>query len=421
MVQNGFPIILISIDALRGDRSHYLKAQSEELRDDFAEFSAVSHGVATPLAFPGLFSGTLPQDNGELPRDRQTLSEIIEAFSVGFSNNGHLSSHRGYDRGFDVFGDLAPPGNESPLDQLRAIDWLRNNRVVQAVYQRLITIYRDSNHYRGDSAVPIPYRTAPSVVDFFQRHLQKKSVGFVWGHFMDPHAPYHPDTAIGDVPEISRTDLQSLTNRIYSFDAGQLSRDELDLVRTLYDGNVRYTASHLANLLDWCADQRWYKDSFIAITSDHGELLGEYGELTHPWDTTPYDELINVPLFVKFPEFEQRGISFSHQVQHMDLYEMISSLMKSGGEVWNDSWDALLDEQPREIISVSNTTLRATTSDGVAFRDLSGDVWTEGEVTDSTIERLEDLALPKCENNSGDVPGWEADRREAHLKALGYK
>ena len=417
MKQDNPSVLLITIDSIRDDRSHYLTAKSKELEDDFAEFSAISHGVATPLAFPGIFSGTLARDNGEIPENQETLPEMTNSYSTGFSNNGHLNSTRGYDRGFDNFADLAPPGDESILDQLRKLEWLKNNQQIQKIYNYLIRFYRDSDWYEGNATVPIPYRPASSVVEFGQRIL-RDNPGFSWIHFMDPHAPYHPDTAVGEVPELSVEELQSLTQKIYSAEYDRISSEEADIIEKLYDGNVRYLAAHLSELLEWCKNQHWYSDSLIAITGDHGELLGEHGEFTHPWDTTPYDELINVPLFVKFPQFDFGGESFAHQVDHSDLHTLLKFYFKRpyGDE---KRFEVLLNSKDKVSHSASNSTIRATTSGGAIFRNRKGEVWTEGEVSEQAKEQLQEIQFPNCGNPTQQGPN--TGEIEEQLRALGYK
>lgn len=414
------PVILLTIDSLRRDRAEYLVDAAPRLQQEFAQFrSCFSHGVATPLAFTGIMSGTVATGNGVLTSDVLTPAEASSGTTAGFSNNSHLDAERGYDRGFDAFGSMAPPGGESLLDRLRSIEWIRSNRVAQAVYQRVVKVYRDSNKYEGDSSVPIPYRTAPEVSGFVKDSLADGSPRFVWGHFMDPHSPYHPDTTVGESPDISQSRFRELTDLVHGQNADAVDDSDLEIIRALYDGNVRYCANHLADLLDWCADQTWYDQSLIVVTSDHGELLGEHGGLAHPWDAEPYDELVEVPLFVKFPDGQHAGDSIGMRTNHTacywTLHQRLSSDSPPEGE-YN-----LSNPAPINTISASNFAVRITTDQGTAVRTKAGRMTSNGDISDAAVERLESQSFPECRMHGGDLFGNSVDpAKKEQLEAMGY-
>jgi arylsulfatase A-like enzyme len=63
------------------------------------------------------------------------------------------------------------------------------------------------------------------------------------------------------------------------------------------------------------------------ITSDHGELLGEHGQVNHIF--TLYNELLHVPLLIRFPkDFDFRGHKDS-LVQLHDIFSTISDMIGS--------------------------------------------------------------------------------------------
>src|SRR5262249_49368446 len=84
-----------------------------------------------------------------------------------------------------------------------------------------------------------------------------------WLHVFDPHAPYRPPPP---------------------FDAQYASRP--------YDGEVAATDAALAPLL---ADLRAAsRPTFVVVTSDHGEALGDHGEASH--GLVAYESTLRVPL-----------------------------------------------------------------------------------------------------------------------------
>ncbi|MFT5680588.1 MAG: arylsulfatase A-like enzyme [Myxococcota bacterium] len=77
-----------------------------------------------------------------------------------------------------------------------------------------------------------------------------------------------------------------------------LPPEGLTLLRDLYDGEVMATDYHLSRLIAAVRTQRG-GNPIIAVTADHGELLGEGGLVDHGRLLTP--ELIDVPLVLSGP------------------------------------------------------------------------------------------------------------------------
>jgi arylsulfatase A-like enzyme len=65
-----------------------------------------------------------------------------------------------------------------------------------------------------------------------------------------------------------------------------------------------------------------YDNSIIVFTSDHGEELGEHGFVG--WHShTLYDELLRVPLIVRFPSARRAGREVEGLVRSVDIAPMI--------------------------------------------------------------------------------------------------
>jgi arylsulfatase A-like enzyme/Tfp pilus assembly protein PilF len=114
---------------------------------------------------------------------------------------------------------------------------------------------------------------------------------FAWVHVYDPHAPYRPP------PEW----------------AARFPSDP-------YLGEVSWTDSALGPLFDRVASQP--RPTLIVVTGDHGESLGEHGELTH--SLFAYEPTLHVPLIVSEVEARARdravkGIVIDTPVRHVDL------------------------------------------------------------------------------------------------------
>ncbi|HEV7573068.1 MAG TPA: sulfatase-like hydrolase/transferase [Thermoanaerobaculia bacterium] len=107
---------------------------------------------------------------------------------------------------------------------------------------------------------------------------------FAWVHLYDAHAPYAPP------PPYPQT----------------------------YDGEVAYVDAQIARLL--AAVDRG--NTIIAVVGDHGEALGEHGELTH--GLLLYEPTLHVPMIIAAPALAARVITTP--VSTIDLAPTIASL-----------------------------------------------------------------------------------------------
>src|SRR5258708_35082408 len=110
----------------------------------------------------------------------------------------------------------------------------------------------------------------------------------MWLHLYDPHDPYEPPAP-------------------YS----QMYKDHL------YDGEIAYADSALANFIAYLKKRGRYRNAIIAVVGDHGEGLGEHREETH--GSFLYDSTTHVPLIVKLPGSLDARTVGSAQVRTVDI------------------------------------------------------------------------------------------------------
>src|SRR5262249_56220073 len=84
-----------------------------------------------------------------------------------------------------------------------------------------------------------------------------------------------------------------------------------------YNGGVGYVDDIVSKLLDYLRKQGLYDNALIAVAADHGESLGEHGELTH--SIFLYDATIHVPLLLKLPGNRFAGQRVSVPASLVDL------------------------------------------------------------------------------------------------------
>lgn len=389
------------------------------IREDFVRFpNAISSGVATPHSFPAIITGRPVIGDGEFHSGTITIGELFEGATVGFSNNGHLRDERGYDRGFDEFNDSHPPTHEhitsfsTFLNKIKNIDKINESTIITKLYQKYKSLTKSPPYSKCTPS-------AEAVTDWTLSELEKDPPDFLWAHYMDAHKPFIPEQAINP-PEVkvSRQKLGELN----SFDLEDKPPAEgyIELLWELYEANVRYLDNGLGELLSTLRTFDWYPEALIILVSDHGELFGEHSQMWHPFTADPVDELVDVPLAIKYPQREQAGEVMRHRVQHADIPATVKSYLGRQANTPNETFP-LRDLTERITISKSNTSIRVTGENGYVFCRRDGTEAIYGDPSNEVIELAEDTEYPEVRSQSGVIQGIEDVNRVERLKALGYR
>jgi len=182
---------------------------------------------------------------------------------------------------------------------------------------------------------PIRMTRADEVVkvfcQWFDQHLNEKTFSLLW--FVDTHYPYYvPDKSVKFSQ--SSVDFTGTQSDPYKQDQEFLNR-RMDG----YDDSINHVDNSIGNLIQFLKARNKFDDSMIFILADHGEMFNEYGkfdfvpllkrfqgerhsEAGHG-HVFPYEELIRVPMVVKFPEQQYTG-KCSRPVQLIDIPTTIS-------------------------------------------------------------------------------------------------
>jgi arylsulfatase A-like enzyme len=88
----------------------------------------------------------------------------------------------------------------------------------------------------------------------------------------------------------------------------------------LYDAEILYTDGQLGRFLDELASTGLYDRSLIVVVGDHGEAFHEHGLWQHT--LTLYEEMIRIPLIVKWPQTSPTGET-AVPVSQVDIFSTI--------------------------------------------------------------------------------------------------
>jgi choline-sulfatase len=264
-------VFLVTIDTLRADHVHCYGYESVEtpaldaLAKDGVRFAqAFTPSPITNTSHATILTGLLPSTHGvtdfavPLSPTHPTWAELLHRQSfhtAAFIGAVILDSKTlapGFDRGFDFYDNFPEHSNTKSR-------WDRVERRGMDVVERA-------------EAWLSAHPTGPH---------------FVWVHLYDPHDPYEPPAPY---------------SQIYK--------------GHLYDGEIAYADSALANFIAFLKKHGWYENSVIVIVGDHGEGLGEHHEDTH--GIFLYDSTTHVPLIFKLPVEANNKKKVQHKVKVVD-------------------------------------------------------------------------------------------------------
>jgi arylsulfatase A-like enzyme/Flp pilus assembly protein TadD len=249
-------LLLVTVDTVRADHlgsygyRDAVTPSLDRLAGEGVRFDAVSSTV--PLTLPShatMLSGLLPVHHGlrnngvgALPAGTGTLATLLSgshyrtgAFVGAFVLDGRF----GLKQGFEVYDD------EIPRDPKAGVS-LEAERPGREVVDRALAWLKAGEDRKDDR----PF--------------------FLWVHLYDAHAPYNPPPA---------------------WAARHPGRP--------YDGEISEVDEQVGRLLAALDQQGLAGRTVVAVAADHGESLGEHGELTH--GLLLYEPTLHVPLILRAP------------------------------------------------------------------------------------------------------------------------
>lgn len=333
-------VLLITIDCLRADHAGFMgydRPTTPNLDRLAAEAllctNAFATGPRTAESFPGIIASAYALMYGggyALTEHHITLAEVLNSAgydTAAFHSNPYLSTNYGYDRGFATFWDSLEKTSGMSRASHRA-NMLRKINRHSALYRwarRLGTLGQTVGRSQ-------PFVRAGVLNGKVTRWLTSDpSPFFLWLHYMDPHYPYLPEDehlrlfSGGSLP---RWRMASVFSRMLE-EPASVRGPERQLLIDLYDAEVRSMDAAIGQLLAHLRERRLYDDLLIVVTADHGEEFGEHGEFSHAtWASEVqdgrvqpklHDELLHVPLLLRFPRGEHAGERLDGLVSLVDV------------------------------------------------------------------------------------------------------
>ena len=267
-------IIFFIIDCWRADRLDYGDKRGNTphitrlARQGVVFPITVTAADSTDPSIASIMTSSYPPIHG-VTRNALQLDTNIPTLAQVLNNNGyhnmaavsveHLSSHFGFDKGFQTYY------NNSPMDAI--YHWIIGVKIFGfplsaplGFIQQRIPALRSRSHWRNGAA------TNRAILPWLSTHDNKDF--FAWVHYFDLH---------------------------FCSTAEE------------YDSKLTFVDAQVGEILKLLEKLQLLKDTLIVITGDHGESFGEHGQYGHG-NATLFDEDILVPLIFHYPAF------FSHKV-----------------------------------------------------------------------------------------------------------
>ncbi len=386
-------ILLVTIDTTRADAlSSYGGPAStpniDRLASEGARFTfAHSHAVVTLPSHTTILTGRFPYEHGMRDNSGFRVKEGTVTLATRLKAQGFATG--AFIGGFPLskrFG-LAP-GFDMYDDQLPEM--------------------------KGEVSFALPERRADEVVARATAWIGKQtSRFFAWVHAFDPHSPYRPPDE-------------------YAAKYGQQP----------YYGEIAFVDHALGPLFDQVATLS--RPTLVIITADHGESLGEHGEMTH--GMFAYESTLHVPLIIVevTPDGGTRkGVVIDAPVRHIDI---APTVIDAAGAPADGS---LPGSSLRDVIRTGQSADRPGYFESMTYNlvrgwaPLRGVIVAKNKYIDLPIPELYNLvADPKEASNLApqsadrvqvlantlrtynvappDRPGQETVENAAALRALGY-
>ena len=162
-----------------------------------------------------------------------------------------------------------------------------------------------TDEWRGD-AVDFTALCSPELLlELISDWLDERpeSPFFAYIHFMPPHKPYD---APGEMKRLFQgKQAPNAWRGEFPFDNIEPEQRKektvpLDYWVNLYDANLRWADWAVGEVEHMLRDADLLDSTLFIVTSDHGEAFGEHGYLFHNHGV--YDELVHVPLLIRFPD-----------------------------------------------------------------------------------------------------------------------
>jgi len=285
---------------------------------------AISTAPWTLPSHASMFTGMYPSKHGAhyvgdaifstplLPHNI-TMAELLTAYGYETgavcANNAGLSRALGCSQGFHFYFDARP--------------------MVFSLFWGKLLLHLPEDFRIDDlwvNEVALASEINP-IAEAWLDNVRKDQPFFLFVNYMEPHggisfipAPY--DSMYGFNRDRQKEVFKDFdADRIIHF-RDHVKPEERAFWTSYVERKITFMDHYLGQLIQKLKTLDLYDDSIIIVNSDHGELFGEHASFGH--NTDLYNELISIPMMVKYPGSEKKG-RYKKVVQTVDIMPEVLS------------------------------------------------------------------------------------------------
>ena len=305
-------IILISIDTLNPKHLGIYGSEREtsptidSLANESTLFlNAFGHSPKTSPAHMSMFTSLYPsvhkirnwnkiQGGYALDHHVITLPEILRHVgynNAAFTGGGNVQSSIGFGEGFSIYD------NEDQVWE-KAFEWLDQN------HDSKFFLFLHTFKVHSPYLPPEPYNT------MFGPKYDGKIIDSEKGLWSLFNSNFEKDDPFPG------------SHHLFWSQVNKEDPKDVERLVALYDGGIRFMNDQLiGTLMNRLRKYDLAKNTLIIFTADHGEEFLQHGDFLHK---ELYDEHVQVPLIMKFPDREDwRGKIVQNQASHVDIVPTI--------------------------------------------------------------------------------------------------
>jgi arylsulfatase A-like enzyme len=302
--------------------------------------------VWTIPSHASLFSGLYPSEHlcdeksFQLPEVFYTLPEILQQlgyYTVGISSNSLFT----FQRGFEVYYELdtlftsqsyhrtlnavkfykqAAKGEWDKLKFLMKLSWEHKDygfpvkNLLDRIYRRCFNDIIADSHHATEKSMKIAKR-------LITKYKGKQPL-FIFFNIMDTHWSYNPPRGYDNIVKLDRKERKELAQlEPTDLYLKEIPREQIEKLILLYEQELAYVDGRIFDLYRYIEELGLKDQTMFIVTADHGECFGEHGTWGHFFGV--YNELIRIPLVVKYPQAVGLLGESDRLAQLHDLYATI--------------------------------------------------------------------------------------------------
>ena len=285
------------------------------------------------------------------PSDHPSYGKVLAAQGV---HTVHIGKTDVYEHSSKLgFTEMIAPGDRKPPGDV----WVSRRNPFD--------VQQESEGRKGGYGVrPDPFKADTTLVNTALDWLSRTAPGLKqpWTLAINigkPHFPHYVTQELWDMyaehadlpayrgdAETARHPFAMDLRKFFGTDA--IGEEQVRNLRRGYYGCVTWVDRQLGRILDALDSSGRLRDTVVAYTSDHGEMLGKFGMW---WKRSLYEDSVRIPMIVAGPGFET-GRRVSTPV---DLHDLQASIFAATGARRPKEWcgralQSLTGNDPRRVV-----------------------------------------------------------------------